>query len=102
MGDAGGDFIEERLLGFAERGFRQELKVLLLEMLSNVSNAYMVLSTYSCALEDFAKPGKVVHTRVQCINGGIKELEGRLEGGNGRGESHRSSHGNKNRDYFQY
>lgn len=31
MGDAGGDFVKEGLLGFAEGGFWEELEVLLLE-----------------------------------------------------------------------
>lgn len=80
MGNAGGDFVEEGLLGFAQGGFRQEFEVLLLNSLSNVLRVARVVSnTYSCALQDFAKSGKVVNTRVQCINGRIEKLERRLK-----------------------
>jgi len=103
VGDTRGDFVEEGLLGFAQGGFGKKFEMLLLKSLSNILRiAHAVLSTYSCALQDFAESGKVVNTGVQCIDGGIEKLERRLKGGNGRGERCRSSHDDNSRGYSQY
>lgn len=63
MGNTRGDFVKERLLGFAESGFREELKMLHRRWVSHediLVEALNPISHYPCCLKDFAQAGEII------------------------------------------